>query len=165
MDRELSESIRSNLEAKSSDELRQAYRTHDEAAWSPEALEAMRAILIRRGETDPGPLPFPPRGTAVDGARTSAGRSDTRFRSGWIAVLGGLAVMVFGWCIGMYGGLGNAGPGVEDVGIAVLGAGALVIVVGALLLVTGWSDRRAGQASQMPHEKRQDAPPPPGSSW
>jgi hypothetical protein len=57
MDHELVARIRATLEAKSTDELRQVYASGDRAVWSPEALEAMRQILIDRGETGLAPPP------------------------------------------------------------------------------------------------------------
>jgi len=51
--------IRETLEAKPTEELRQLCQAEGQTTWSPEAMEAMRQILVSRGETGLKRQPLP----------------------------------------------------------------------------------------------------------
>jgi hypothetical protein len=51
MGKRLSEDIRRNMDAKSTDELLEIYQANNRDEWSEEALEIIRILLVERGET------------------------------------------------------------------------------------------------------------------
>jgi Leucine-rich repeat (LRR) protein len=60
MDQRLIAAIRDRLAARPTDELRRIYDARDLSTWSPEAFEAMRQLLITRGEVGLKPPPSAP---------------------------------------------------------------------------------------------------------
>ena len=93
MEQEFITTIRKTLEDKPTEELRRLYEARDQTAWSPEAFEAMRQILARRGETVPlpsqGPLP------ATSAQPRSYGILSSRFIPGIVLGVVVGAVLVF----------------------------------------------------------------------
>lgn len=86
--------MRKSLETKSSEELRQAYASGDKAAWSPEALEAMRQILEERRQRSTKPAVA--LGAAILVAALGAGVAWWQGCTGEVVLLAGLGGAVLG---------------------------------------------------------------------